>query len=511
MCVNIRMERFFILPTSNLLKQGKFLHIRYLFFNVKIEGDLIGGITLRQLFTLILLILLTLGGLVACTSELPIDNNEQSQQKEVEQSNEENDEKQNNEKEVEYFEFHTDTEFTLEDIEGPFSKPELLLQPQGEDDYPSLNGVEAKAYQLNDGTVFIHLFKNKKDLKDGIKQIKEVYEFEKWGLKVYEVNNMMFVYMPANATEELIKENDKKIKNAIEEMIKVNNAASDNESANTKEKNQKQEARDAESIILYENKEYGFTFSLPKSWKGYQIVTDSWEGIANEKQQNKVVENGSILSIRHPEWTEETPRQDIPIMVFTLEQWSSFENGEFYIGAAPIPPRKLGQNNKYVFVIPPRYNYAFPKGYKEVEDILENYALKPMEVNNYNQKNIQGESEILSVIKEKLKLGLTKEEVKNRMGNDFTKVDSSIDDTKMWRYDIGAKEGYIAPDNNNDQGDIRGLKNGDVKIQLFIHWDWNNKDTVDYYSVLYLNESDGKIYSYESFQNGEEKKRIIAE
>ncbi|MCM3690992.1 hypothetical protein [Neobacillus niacini] len=128
---------------------------------------------------------------------------------------------------------------------------------------------------------------------------------------------------------------------------------------------------------LYENAEYGFTFTLPKSWEGYQIVLDSWDGIATDQQQ---MESGPILSIRHPEWKEAKPRQDIPIMIFTLEQWSSLEKGEFHIGAAPVGPTMLGQNNEYVFALPARYNFAFLEGYEEVETILENNPLQPRDV-----------------------------------------------------------------------------------------------------------------------------------
>ena len=129
--------------------------------------------------------------------------------------------------------------------------------------------------------------------------------------------------------------------------------------------------------ILYENTEFGFTFSLPKSWEDYKIVTSSWEGTTTDKQKSGIVEIGPVLSIRHPQWTEEKPRQDIPIMIFTLAQWSSLENGDFHIGAAPIGPTKLGKNNKYVFAIPARYNYAYPDGFREVEDILKNEPLQP--------------------------------------------------------------------------------------------------------------------------------------
>lgn len=131
---------------------------------------------------------------------------------------------------------------------------------------------------------------------------------------------------------------------------------------------------EATETIVYENTEYGFTFTLPKGWEDYQIVSDSWEGISTDQQP---IENGLILLIRHPKWTEENPRQDIPIMIFTLDQWSSLEEGDFHIGAAPIGPTLLGQNNEFVFALPARYNYAFPEGYEEVENILANNPLKP--------------------------------------------------------------------------------------------------------------------------------------
>ena len=127
--------------------------------------------------------------------------------------------------------------------------------------------------------------------------------------------------------------------------------------------------------IVYENREYGFTFTLPKGWENYQIITDTWEGISPDQQK---IEAGSILLIRHPGWTEDIPRQDIPIMIFTKEQWSSMEQGDFHVGAAPIGPTKLGENQEFVFALPARYNFAFPEGYEEVETILEGDPLQPM-------------------------------------------------------------------------------------------------------------------------------------
>lgn len=135
-----------------------------------------------------------------------------------------------------------------------------------------------------------------------------------------------------------------------------------------------------EDALVYENTEYGFSFPLPSSWENFTIVSDKWEGLSLEASQNgKVIETGPIISIRHPQWTAENPRQDIPIMIFTLNQWESLQKEEFAVGAAPMGPRELGRNGKYVFALPARYNYAFPTGYEEVEEILESNPLQTLE------------------------------------------------------------------------------------------------------------------------------------
>lgn len=135
---------------------------------------------------------------------------------------------------------------------------------------------------------------------------------------------------------------------------------------------------DSDSII-YDNSKYGFEFTLPRSWENYSITTDKWEGTAIGGAQNgAVVESGTRISIRHPKWTAQNPRQDIPIMVFTISQWNKLQNDEFAVGAAPIPPSELGRNSKYVFALPARYNFAFPEGFEEVESILANTPLKAL-------------------------------------------------------------------------------------------------------------------------------------
>ena len=136
-------------------------------------------------------------------------------------------------------------------------------------------------------------------------------------------------------------------------------------------------ATQAETSIEYKNTQYGFSLILSASWKGYTIVVGKWEGGNESGPQGYITtERGPMISIRHPKWTSANPRQDIPIMVLTLSQWDSLQQGKFHIGAAPIEPGELGRNPKYVFALPARYNYAFPTGYEEVERILQSKPLR---------------------------------------------------------------------------------------------------------------------------------------
>lgn len=128
---------------------------------------------------------------------------------------------------------------------------------------------------------------------------------------------------------------------------------------------------------VYTNDQYGFRFSLPGTWEGYSIITDTWAGFPPGDEE--AGETGPLISIRHPLWTEDIPRQDIPIMIFNMEQWEALQAGVFHIGAAPVGPSELGRNDDYVFALPARYNFAFPPGYEEVDDILKGDPLEPVD------------------------------------------------------------------------------------------------------------------------------------
>jgi len=127
--------------------------------------------------------------------------------------------------------------------------------------------------------------------------------------------------------------------------------------------------------IEYKNTTYGFTFALPETWKGHTVIDDTWTG-DNWNVEPVQKESGPKISIRHPLWTVETPRQDIPILVFTPAQWDLIVREKMGIGAAPVGPSELGRNASYIFALPARYNFAFPAGFEEVSEILQGKPLQ---------------------------------------------------------------------------------------------------------------------------------------
>ena len=134
----------------------------------------------------------------------------------------------------------------------------------------------------------------------------------------------------------------------------------------------------------YRNDKDGFAGVLPESWRGYQ-TTESQGDIydVGGVRSPYIVGHFPLIKIAHPLSTKENPRQDIPVMVFTVEQWahvgSQTSSDQWSVGAAPIPPSLLGQNSNYVFALPARYNYAFLAGYEEVQKILDSHPLTVFE------------------------------------------------------------------------------------------------------------------------------------
>ena len=128
--------------------------------------------------------------------------------------------------------------------------------------------------------------------------------------------------------------------------------------------------------IEYKSASYGFSLTLPESWKGYQVLWSEWGGnVFNDDGSVAQELQGPELRIRHPKWTEENPREDMPIMIFTIAQW----NEHPIVSAAPFDPAELGRNRKYVLAVPPRWNYDFAEGWEEAQKILSPDSLHTFE------------------------------------------------------------------------------------------------------------------------------------
>ena len=132
-----------------------------------------------------------------------------------------------------------------------------------------------------------------------------------------------------------------------------------------------------ETAITYTNAEYGFSFTLPESWSGYTIITETWEG---SPLGTGSAESGPRLFIRHPLWTAEAPYEDLPILVFTIPQWDAYQAEEFAVGAAPIQASELGRNNQYVFALPARWDFDYSLGVEEARNIIASQPLRTFDV-----------------------------------------------------------------------------------------------------------------------------------
>jgi hypothetical protein len=129
--------------------------------------------------------------------------------------------------------------------------------------------------------------------------------------------------------------------------------------------------------VVYSNYRYGFRIYLPKSWKGFTVIESKWQGTNHSAGD---MEDGPLIRIRHPLYTEQNPREDIPIMVIRRDQWREINTDQLIVSAAPVPPGAIGRNEKYVFATPPRYSFDELDGVNEVIKIMNSKSLQPLRI-----------------------------------------------------------------------------------------------------------------------------------
>lgn len=125
-----------------------------------------------------------------------------------------------------------------------------------------------------------------------------------------------------------------------------------------------------DSVIEYKNEEYGFAIELPKYWDGYQVIEEQQnKESGNHEIFQRLDEDYSIVRIRHPNWTQETPYQDIVLTLFHSRQWrenlKSFADNEL----EKIPEVKL--YSRYNIVLNSDDYDESHREYQTVQEILE--------------------------------------------------------------------------------------------------------------------------------------------
>ncbi len=121
----------------------------------------------------------------------------------------------------------------------------------------------------------------------------------------------------------------------------------------------------------YTNDQYGFEMIFPSTWNDYTDSEKQW--IGTDVTTGAKTEQGPLVTLYHPNYIVNGIH--IPIMIFTQQQWAKVQSETLSTSAAPIPPTKIGQNNRFVFALTPRYQNYFTSetGFVEVEAIIETF------------------------------------------------------------------------------------------------------------------------------------------
>lgn len=136
-------------------------------------------------------------------------------------------------------------------------------------------------------------------------------------------------------------------------------------------------------LVRYHSAQYGLTFFLPASWRGYSDSVQQLEDKRYSPAEDREIEVGHtpMIVIRHPQWQTSAPYQDIPILVFTRAQWDALHRGELWPSLfAGGTMDELWHNEQFVFAISSRYNAADEvRGWKEVAEVVgQNRAANKM-------------------------------------------------------------------------------------------------------------------------------------
>jgi hypothetical protein len=135
--------------------------------------------------------------------------------------------------------------------------------------------------------------------------------------------------------------------------------------------------------IIYQNKEYGFELNLTDSWKNYSIMIDSWEGRFLDGSEQQI--QGPKIIIKNSKDTEVQCWQDLIVLIFNKQEWDMIEQENLSVSAAPIGPQKIGENQNYIFALPPRWvGFTDCLGQDEAQEIMKTFKI----IDNFKNNSI---------------------------------------------------------------------------------------------------------------------------
>lgn len=129
---------------------------------------------------------------------------------------------------------------------------------------------------------------------------------------------------------------------------------------------------------IYKNDEYGFRIKFPDFWRLYSLESEFWNGQLIDGSKNSLYK-GPLLVFKNQDLADNYNFQGIPIMIFTPDVWKLIQDEKIAVSVAPIGPEMIGQNEKYIFALPPRWIgfadnlFENEVRYNEVQKILKTF------------------------------------------------------------------------------------------------------------------------------------------
>lgn len=141
----------------------------------------------------------------------------------------------------------------------------------------------------------------------------------------------------------------------------------------------------------------------------------------------------------------------------------------------------------------------------DLESYLEDKGGEVQGTEEEQEERVAESDNLLRLVQSQIKLGLSVERVVEGWGRDFVEFHNGLDDTLVWRYDLGGTPEHSGTDDPGEV-DIDGLQAGLLEAQLYVNWG-TLAETVTSYALFYMNN--GHVHEYRVFADGQIRKTQI--